>query len=290
MQAYWLRARDTSRRLRFWDWVLWFGLGGYLAWLWFSGGRPALAIVAALLLATGLAQLAAHRWTWHIGLAAYASLALLGLGVLVEQGPSPGRVAMPAVCLWGLFIHHRERPRFLALAAAEDDAEETGDRKPGPKHSLVLWLRDPLVLDQTRMEEIAARAYRRPFNQEGGESFVIGKGANHVLRVEDMWFLVLHVARPWFDDPAAAAEHAAEPSRAAAVREHRAWLSIDLMTTAPEVPEGKIEDYLGRFLAELPAAGAEVVAVFHPDTGRIAPWAPELRGRLACGDPLCVFP
>jgi hypothetical protein len=152
------------------------------------------------------------------------------------------------------------------------------ERQPRAKHSLVLCLREPLALDSALIEAVATRAYARSFAGKGGGNFIIGQGVNHVLHVEEMWFLVLHMARP-FAPPPALREMPA----------HGAWLSIDLMAAAPEFPVAKIDDYLGRFLAELPAFGAKVVAIFHPETGRVAPWAPEHRAQLAAGDPLSVF-
>ena len=167
-----------------------------------------------------------------------------------------------------------------SLSGARPPAAPPEDRQPRPKHSLVLWLHEPFALDPDRIAAIATRAYSRPFNQTNGSDYIIGQGVNHVMHVEEMWFLVLHMARPYPRPEATPAQ--AQP-------DHGAWLSIDLMAAAPEFPVGKIDDYLGRFLAELPAAGAKVVAIFHPETGRLAPWAPAHREQLACGDPLSVF-
>ncbi len=280
------RLAAALRRLGFWDGI-WFGGGLWGVWHLVVHGNRLGGLVALLCLPPALFLLAAHRWAWHVSVFAWGCFLVLFTGLAAEAGFGGWWiVAVLAICA-GLATTIHARPRYLAHAA-EDPAHAVDD-PVGHKHSLVLWLRAPLPLDEERLSAIASRAFRRRFNEKGGECFLIGKGVNHVLRFEDLWFLVLHIERPYLDDPAHSAQLPPETRERAAALGHRAWVAIDLMTAARGVPDGRIEDAMGRFLAELAASEGGVVALLHPTTGRLVPWHEGLAAELASGDPLAVF-
>ena len=284
MPAAFARLKVMARRLEWSEWAVWFGCGAFLAYSCATSGLWILGVLAALLLGAGCAQLFARAWAWHVGLAAYGAVTLLAFAGIWFKGFTIWGVAMAVGCAWASWSHYRGRARFIALAENADGEER------GPKHSLVLWLRDPLYLDASILGDIAARAYGVPFNAgEECECFVVGKGMHYVMRVQDAFFLINYWEAPYFNDPEAAAESLRELRRATAVREHRAWLSVDFMHAGGELSEPKIYDAIGRLLAEISVSAPELLAVFHPATGRIAPWDSELREKLAGGEPLAVF-
>jgi hypothetical protein len=281
------RFKAALRRLGFWDGI-WFGGGLWGAWQFVVNGKPLGALVALLCLPPALLLLTGHRWAWHASVLAWAGFLMITTRLAAESGFEAGWIAVLLALAVGLAVTLVFRARFLAVSSPAVD--EPVDDPTAHSHSLVLWLREPLLLDDTRLAEVAARAFRRPFNEKGGNCFLIGKGVNHVMRVEDLWFLVLHIERPYLDDPAHAAQLPPETLDRAAALQHGAWLAIDLMTAAPDLPVGKIEDTMGRFLAEAAAeAAGEPVAILHPSSGRLLTWAPGFLTELASGDPLSIF-
>ena len=288
------RLKTVVRRLSLWDWIFWFGLGGWGLVNLLHTGSPVSGLLAVIFLSAGIFQLLAHRWAWHFGLGAWLLFSSFCALMAYERGVSALRVAALLAILWGAWDHYRNRPRYLALtrqASGIPDDTESSDTEDGPKHSLVLLLREPLYLDAAILGQIASRAYGVPFN--GGddcECFVVGDGDKpYIMRVQGAMFLIHHWARPYFDNPKAVADAFRELRRATAVREHRAWFSVDFLPASKELPEDKIHDAIGRLLAEISASRAEILAVCHPPTRRLVPWEPEFRGKLAGGDPLSVF-
>lgn len=284
------RVKNACKRLSGWDWILWFGLGGWLLVQFLLKINFFAGALAVPLLSAGVFQLFAHRWAWHVGLGAW----LVGVAAVLLLTLRDGFTFLKALwllsMLWGVWTHYRERPRYLALT--KEASGGGSDEDEGPEHSLVFLLRSPLYLDASILGQIASRAYGVTFNDgDDCECFVVGKeNAPYVMRVQDALFLVHHWARPYFDDPGAVADDFRELRRANAVREHGAWFSVDFVRASSALPDDKILDAIGRLLAEVAALdGAEILAVCHPSSRRIEPWEPELREKLASGDPLSVF-
>lgn len=288
------RFKIIVRRLSVWDWILWFGIGGWNLFSLVTERNHSAGVLAISLLGAGCFQLLAHRWAWHVGLAAYLLLFSFALLLGFERDFAIWRVVTLLGILWGAWDHYRDRPRFLALTreAAGFGTDENGDSaEDGPKHSLVLLLREPLYLDASILGQIASRAYGVPFNDgEDCECFVVGGDDKpYVMRVQGAMFLVHHWARPYFDDPESVAKGFRELRRATAVRDHRAWLSVDFIPASQQLPEEKIHDAIGRLLAEISATGAEILAVCHPSSRRLVPWESDFGEKLGGGAPLSIF-
>ena len=287
------RFKTIVRRLSVWDWILWFGIGGWSLFTSISERNYSLGFIAVSLLSAGCFQLLAHRWAWHVGLAAFLLILSFNLFLGFERGFPIWRIVMLLCILWGVWDHYRDRPRFLALTreASGLGGDENGEDDDGPRHSLVLLLREPLYLDSAILGQIASRAYGLSFNdRDDSECFIIG-GDNtpYMMGMEGAMFLVHHWPRPYFDDPEAVANDFRELRRAAAVRQHRAWFSVDFLPASKDLPDEKIHDLIGRMLAEIAATDADVLAVCHPSTRRLVPWEPGFREKLAGGEPFSVF-
>lgn len=290
------RFKAIVRRLSVWDWILWFGIGGWSLFSFITERNYGLGCLAVSFLSAGCFQLLAHRWAWHLGLAAYLLVFSFALFLGFERGFPIWGIATLLGILWGLCDHFRDRPRFLALTReatglGPDSGSDEESDNDGPKHSLVLLLREPLYLDSSILGQIASRAYGVPFNVgDDAECFVVGGDDKpYIMRVEGAMFLIHHWPRPYFDNPEAVANDFRELRRATAVRQHRAWFSVDFLPAAQDLPDGKIHDAIGRMLAEVAATGAEILAVCHPASRRLVPWEPDFPEKLAGGDPLSVF-
>lgn len=284
------------RRLSVWDWILWFGIGGWGLSDFLLDGNPIGGVHAILFLGAGFFQLLAHRWAWHVGLAALLLFFSFTVFLGIERGFSVWRGASLVGVLWAAWSHYRDRPRYLALAreaaglAPATEGEET-ENEDGPKHSLVLLLREPLYLDSSILGRIASRAYGVSVNDgDEAECFVVGGDDKpYIMRVQGAMFLIHHWPRPYFDDPEAVANDFRELRRAAVVRQHRSWFSVDFLPASQDLPDEKIHDTIGRMLAEIAATGADILAVCHPSSRRLVPWEPDFPGKLASGDPFSVF-
>lgn len=287
------RLREIAARLTFSDWLLWFGVGGWNAYNFAAHGTHTAGFLAVLFFSAGVYQLFAHRWAWHAGLCCWSLAFLYAVLFYSQIGFTFGRGVVLACLLWGAWSRYRDRPRFLALTReASGLVGETGAADDdGPQHSLVLLLREPLYLDSSILGQIASRAYGVPFNDgDGCECFTVGGDDKpYIMRMQGAMFLIHHWPRPYFDDPEAVANGFRELRRATAVREHRAWFSVDFLPASQDLPEDKILDAIGRLLAEIAATDTEVLAVCHPSTRRLVPWEPEFREKLSGGDPLTVF-
>jgi uncharacterized protein YegJ (DUF2314 family) len=286
------RLMPILRRLDLLEWLFWFGLGSWGLYQFLAHGNPLGGLIGLVCLSTGCLQLAAHRFAWHGGLVAWGFCIVLSLGFIHARGLNIWRGAGVVGAVWGLVNHYRDRDRFHALVRSARGESEPGDAEErGPKHSLVFWLREPLYLDASLLGQAASRALDLRFGEgDDAEGFVAGEDRHFMMRVHDAVFVVHNIDAPYFDDPEAVAEDMREMRRAHAVRTHRAWLSVDLLHRTDAWSEDRVHDTLGRILAELAASGsAEVLAVFHPPTGHIAPWEPELREKLLSGAPLSLF-
>lgn len=278
------QLKAILNRLDWLDWIVWFGCGAWAAYHYVANGAPLSGFFAVLCLSCGGLQLAAQRFAWHFILGAWVLGLVFVTWMSFERGFTLWRVAAVGCAAWTVWHHYRDRPRFLAHRRAPENAESE------PMCSIVLWLRESPYLDAAILGQTAARAYGVPFNEgEDCECFVVGEQMHYLMRVQEAFFAIHSVGRPYFDDPAAAAADLRELRRAQAAREHRAWLSVDFLRPSGNLPDEKIHDAIGRLLAEIAAGGAEVLAVFHPASGRIVPWEAAHREKLAGGDPLSVF-
>ncbi len=103
-------------------------------------------------------------------------------------------------------------------------------------------------------------------------------------------FGILASSRPYLSEPGAFARGAIRDKRLrTAVEGHRAWLSVDLVSAAPEEPEARHRAYgiIGRLLASM--AGPDCLAIYAPEIRRCNEFDPSLIERLRSGVPLSIF-
>jgi uncharacterized protein YegJ (DUF2314 family) len=159
-----------------------------------------------------------------------------------------------------------------------------------PLIALVLLLREPRDLDAAQLAELASTALGNDFRDDDPEAadfFVTGDNPSFILKNGSHTFLINNFPRPYMDDAQKVAESIAELRLRKAVREHSAWLSVDLLG---EWEPDEIDD-IYRTIGKLTAALAEedCLAIFAPATGQANIFDLEMRERL-CGDnPLELF-
>jgi len=169
-------------------------------------------------------------------------------------------------------------------------AESSVNRDEKLLIALVLFLREPRELDSAQLAELAGSALGSSFlddDPDATDSFVTGTEPSFILKHGPHTFLINNFPRPYMDNPEEAAEAIGELRLRKAVREHTAWLSVDLLGEwAPDdLPE--IYRTIGKLTAAL--ADEDCLAIFAPATGQANIFDLEMRDRL-CGDnPLGLF-
>jgi uncharacterized protein YegJ (DUF2314 family) len=156
--------------------------------------------------------------------------------------------------------------------------------------ALVLLLNEPRVLDAGLLADLASEALGEHFSageEEANERFVAGELPSFVLKHGERVFLVNCFARPYLDDPEEAARAISELRLRKAVREHSAWLSVDLLGDC--APEQRPEAYcnIGKLIAAL--ADEDCLAIFAPATSQLIVYDAEMRQQLCSRDPLDLF-
>jgi uncharacterized protein YegJ (DUF2314 family) len=165
--------------------------------------------------------------------------------------------------LWNLFREwRRTRPR-----RAED--------------SIVLLLSQPRAMNGQTLAALLASEFGMPVGlaeAENATAFVTGEAPILSFQINGGLF-VLHVhAAPYVPNAERVAAGVAEQRLATAIREHRAWLSIDAIHGA------KPYETIGRTLARL--WGADVMALLHRPSKRMAPGCDLVPFQLRSDDPV----
>src|SRR5437763_5856404 len=104
-------------------------------------------------------------------------------------------------------------------------------RDEKPLIALVLFLSEPRDLDASLIARRAGRALGERFRADDAdatENFVAGEEPSFVLKYGDWFFLINVFSRPYMEDPEAAADAIGELRLRKAIRDHTAWLSVDL--------------------------------------------------------------
>jgi uncharacterized protein YegJ (DUF2314 family) len=151
--------------------------------------------------------------------------------------------------------------------------------------SVVLLLSKPSALDEPLLRETAARAWGRELDPSRNE-FAVISGPLAMLSFERRMFHIICLAKPYFDDPEAAARAANELRQQKAIREQVAWMSIDLLRPENPTPSEKDECY--RRLCSFAAAllDESCLAVYLPEFGYFRVHDSTLREALVSNDPL----
>ena len=107
------------------------------------------------------------------------------------------------------------------------------------------------------------------------------------MKYGDHFFLVNSFPRPYMDDPDEAAGEIGELRLRKAVRDHEAWVSVDLLGECAESELPAVYGTLGKLAAEL--IDDDCLALFAPATGPLVVYDAEMLDALRGGKPLDLF-
>jgi uncharacterized protein YegJ (DUF2314 family) len=167
---------------------------------------------------------------------------------------------------------------------------DKGDEENKPLIALVLLLREPRYLDAEIVARLASTAWGKKIGTDTSEEtdgFVAGESPSFILHFEKFFFLVNNFSMAYVDDPDAAARDMADLRLANAMREHRAWLSVDMLGEAEGEELAEAYGYIGKLLAAL--ADTDCLAIYSPATTRLNVYDAALEEQLRGPDPLKVF-
>src|SRR5262249_17477661 len=146
-----------------------------------------------------------------------------------------------------------------------DRAAAHGTMNEKPLIALVLLLRAPRELDSTQLAQLASAALGRSFHDDDPEAtdcFVTGVNPSFILKNGPHTFLINNFPCPYMEDPQKVAESIAELRLRKAVREHSAWLSVDLLGDWKSEEILDIYQSIGKLTAAL--AEEDCLAIFAP--------------------------
>lgn len=168
-------------------------------------------------------------------------------------------------------------PKTSPSPAATD--KETGERLV----SLVLLLSAP----RKPSHDLIAHAVSEGLGTKISADAVVTKPPYHLVNFGADKFVINDIDKPYFEDSAKVADEIKNPNLSRAVRDHRAWISVDWVSTDQQADLRKVYQMIGKMVAHLSAK--DTLAVYSPDMDQFALWAPTVRQGLESDDPLGVF-
>lgn len=167
--------------------------------------------------------------------------------------------------------------------------------KDDPPASIVLLLKRPKPLNVQFLAGVLSQAAERPVrpleidsNPASGldETFmdmVTGKTPHFMARIGDTTYVIHSLAHPYMDNSVDASEAFPELRLRKAIRDHQAWLSMDVIP--PEAASPEAYRIAARVLAKL--ADEACLALFHPPLNRFVPFSlDETPDLLSADDPI----
>jgi len=263
---------------------------------WTIQGWPRPSLGAAIAgFVFGIAVIARQRWARWVGVAWLGLLALVQImnGVVRGWGWNDllGLAVLLVMAAGFYWVFFRKR---------QDEEDESK-----PFLSLVLLCREPRYLDATILARLASQAWGvevtassteddDPPTQDGDppedgdndrQAFVVGQPPLFMAMHPQAMCAIHHFDQPYFDDLDEAAEGIVELRTRQAVRDHRAWISVDVLHWFGEV---EAPDQAYRLIAQLLAEIADdnVLAVIDPDARQVFCYDPEMERKLRSDNPL----
>jgi uncharacterized protein YegJ (DUF2314 family) len=272
---------------------------GFHAFAWFllanwSRNSSAQMLVYALALVT-LGLLCRRKWARYAGVAVLIAMILHKAYGFITLDFNWSRVWTTLLYVYGAYLlWTAPNESFLKEWGLDDSEAPTKDDKetpPKPMISLVHLRSQPRYLEPVVLANALSEAWdAKIFGGEGdppddADGFVAGDGPMYmVMRTKPSFamFMVHNHDRSYFDDPEAVAKAVTNLRYAQIIREHSAWLAVDLMQVA-DTAIGQDEAYrmIGKAVSAL--ADDDVMAIMCPQHRFFNLWSPELE-KLLCGD------
>lgn len=161
----------------------------------------------------------------------------------------------------------RHLPRYALLTAfgllsgAAFAAPEVPVAPPARRMiSLVLLLSEPRSLNATTVAQAASRGW----GTEVPESAVTASPPSFVIKSAPGRYAVNSVDKPYFNDSGKLADEVKDPALAGAIREHRAWMSVDWLGNDDTADLRVVYQHISQVIVQL--IGKDTLAVYNPDT------------------------
>ena len=179
--------------------------------------------------------------------------------------------------------HPRNAPAVPAKANPAQGVSGS-EAQPGERLvSLVLLLSSP----RKPSHEMIAHAVGQGLGTKISTDALVSKPPYHLVNVGSDKFIINDISSPYFEKNAQVAEEIKNSNLAQAVRDHRAWVSVDWVSTEQKADLRKIYGMIGKMVAHL--SGKDTLAVYSPDMDQFVLWTPSVRQGLESDDPLAVF-
>lgn len=162
-----------------------------------------------------------------------------------------------------------------------------GRKAEAPPVAFAWLLDEPRRLDVDTVRRLVGQALEIDIPAEPSEDsprFVVGEAPSFMVKLDDHMLLLNTFPVPYMRNPEAAAKSIAESRIAQAVREHRAWVSADLLGEYEGEELTRGQQMIARIAAAL--ADEHCLALYVTHTGQNFPYNPELVDALREEDPL----
>jgi len=249
----------------------------------FQHGSMVFTLLGLLFLVCGIGLWFNQQWArWATIILALLLAAQAGV-LLVTKGPNLLRVGIILAALSGSWQIWKE-------FSPEQIAEVKGTKRP--LISFVLLLSEPRYLEKAILAQILSAAWGGDYSSEESEKtgrFVVGQSPLFMINSPEGFFMLNNFSRPYFDEsPETVAAEVQELRLRKAIEDHKAWLSVDLMQPAnPEANPQSTYPQIAKLIAEL--AGADCLAIYHPESHKINVWDSSLEEKLRGPNPLQDF-
>ncbi|MCB1206425.1 MAG: DUF2314 domain-containing protein [Verrucomicrobiae bacterium] len=161
--------------------------------------------------------------------------------------------------------------------AVEDRGDPPADEEK-PMISIVLFLSEPKSLDESVLTEIVEEAWGGDYtseNEDERDGFVVGHTPFFIVKSKTGVFAVHNHPVPYFDDVEEVAGEIGELRLRKAVLDHRAWLSVDLLSPGDEsLPLEAYYPAIIRLVYEL--SDETTSLVYRPETGQVNLWSDDV--------------
>ena len=159
-------------------------------------------------------------------------------------------------------------------------------RADEPLVSFVVLLRQPRQLDERALAAAATRAFGTDMTAQGEDAtdFAAGEAPHFIVKRGGLFLTVHCLPTPYFDDAEALAEQVGELRRRKALRDHRAWMSVDLINRGDDVALAEARRLMARLVAEM--LDDDCLALYVPQTEHLHVVHPGLARALLADDPL----
>lgn len=174
---------------------------------------------------------------------------------------------------------------LLAIAVGMWFWRERRKRKEDAPQSIVLLLQQPQSLDVHLLAEVLSKETGRSVrpvdvaadskeDDDGGRpvgDMVAGASPHFIAQVAGTAFAIHNISAPYVNDPISASEALPELRLRKAVRDHKAWLSMDIVH--PQAATTEAYRVVAKLLAHF--IDSDCLALYYPPLGQFAPCVPD---------------